>query len=367
MPEPSGARVVPGSLARNGATIRDAAGVDAKLAFELAPYVTAVAVAADPDGDGRWSAGEEITVWVAFSADVTVDTGEGTPTLGLLVAARQRRAAYVDGSGTRTLRFSYAVPAAAAAVHAVLVEADSLTAGGGTIRAETGHHAELAHAGADRSGSSPDAEPDPQPVPGPEVAVVLSVADARATEGVDATLDFVVSLERAAAAPVAVSYVTVDRTARAGEDYAPARGRLTFAAGETERTVPVAVLDDAHDEGEETLLLVLYLADGAAVAHGEATGTIENADPLPGAWLARFGRTAAGNVVAAVGERLRGGGQTQATVAGQRLGEADAAAVAAVQAGYERAWGGAAAGGAGCRIRRARWRCASWWRAARSA
>ena len=183
------ARVVPGSLARNGATIRDAAGVDAKLAFELAPYVTAVAVAADPDGDGRWSAGEEITVWVAISADVTVDTGEGTPTLGLLVAARQRRAAYVDGSGTRTLRFSYAVPAAAAAVHAVLVEADSLTAGGGTIRAETGRDAELAHAGADRSGSPPDAEPDPEPVPGPEVAVALSVADARATEGVDATLD----------------------------------------------------------------------------------------------------------------------------------------------------------------------------------
>ena len=77
---------------------------------------------------------------------------------------------------------------------------------------------------------------------------------------------------------------------------------------------------------------------GARMAHGEATGTIENADPLPGAWLARFGRTAAGHVVAAVGERLRGGGQTQATVAGQRLGGADAAAVAAAQAGYERAW-----------------------------
>ena len=67
-------------------------------------------------------------------------------------------------------------------------------------------------------------------------------------------------------------------------------------------------------------------------------GTIENADPLPAAWLARFGRTAGGHVLAAVGERLRGGGQTQATVAGQRLQGADAAAVAAAQAAYERAW-----------------------------
>ena len=48
------------------------------------------------------------------------------------------------------------------------------------------------------------------------------------------------------------------------------------------------------------------------------------------------GRTAAGQVLAAVGERLRGGGQTQATVAGQRLGAAAAAAEA--QAAYERAW-----------------------------
>ena len=30
---------------------------------------------------------------------------------------------------------------------------------------------------------------------------------------------------------------------------------------------------------------------GAVIADGEATGTIENADPMPSAWLVRFGRT----------------------------------------------------------------------------
>ena len=100
----------------------------------------------------------------------------------------------------------------------------------------------------------------------------------------------------------------------------------------------VAVLDDAHDEGDEKMGLVLYRASGAIRDDYVAVGTIENADPLPAAWLARFGRTAAGQVLAAVGERLRGGGQTQATVAGQRLQAADAAAVAEAQAGYERAW-----------------------------
>ena len=167
---------------------------------------------------------------------------------------------------------------------------------------------------------------------------MLSVADARVREARGAALAFAVTLDRAASGPVTVAYATADRTARAGSDYVARQGKLTFAAGRTERTVRVPVLDDVVDEGEETLVLRLTKASGARIADGEAVGTIENADPLPAAWLARFGRTAAGQVLAAVGERLRGGGQPQATVAGRRLQGADAEAVAEAQAAYERAW-----------------------------
>ena len=66
----------------------------------------------------------------------------------------------------------------------------------------------------------------------------------------------------------------------------------------------MTVLDDAHDEGEETLTLQLSNPSGARVADDEATGTIENTDPLPRALLARFGRTAAVHVVEHVEERL---------------------------------------------------------------
>ena len=55
------------------------------------------------------------------------------------------------------------------------------------------------------------------------------------------------------------------------------------------------MLDDVHDEGEETMTLT----------DGEATGTIKNHDPLPRALLARFGRTAAAHVVERVEERLQ--------------------------------------------------------------
>ena len=149
----------------------------------------------------------------------------------------------------------------------------------------------------------------------------LTVADARAKEGTDETIDFTVSLSRATRAAVTVAYATADGTATAGSDYTATSGTLTFAAGETEQTVSVPVLDDAHDEGEETLTLRLTNATGAVIADGEATGTIKNTDHLQRAWLARFGRTAATHVTDAVGDRLRGtpGQGSHLTVGGYRL------------------------------------------------
>ena len=132
----------------------------------------------------------------------------------------------------------------------------------------------------------------------------LSVADARASEGVDEAVAFRVSLSRAAPGTVTVDYATRDGTAVAGEDYTATQGTLEFAPGELEKTVSVPILDDALDEGEETFLLRLSNAQGAAVADGEATGTIENSDPLQKMWLSRFGRTVAGHVTEAVSGRL---------------------------------------------------------------
>ncbi len=150
--------------------------------------------------------------------------------------------------------------------------------------------------------------------------VALSVADARAREGEDATIDFAVTLSRAASAAVSVAYATADGTATAGADYTRTSGKLRFAPGETVKTVSVPVLDDAHDEGEETFILRLSAASGAVIADGEATGTIENTDPLQRAWLARFGRTVAEQVLEAVGGRIEGkASAAQVTLGGREV------------------------------------------------
>ena len=134
--------------------------------------------------------------------------------------------------------------------------------------------------------------------------VALSVKDARVQEAVGATVAFAVTLSRAAADPVTVGYATRNGSARAGEDYAAASGTLTFEAGESSKTVAVEVLDDAHDEGEETFVLALSNVSGARLENAEATGTIENTDLLPAALLARFGRASAQHVVEHVEARM---------------------------------------------------------------
>ena len=177
-------------------------------------------------------------------------------------------------------------------------------------------------------------------VPGP----ALSVADARAEEGTDATLDFAVTLVPARTAAVTVEYATADGTATAGSDYTATSGTLTFAAGETQKTVSVPVLDDDTDEGSETLTLRLSNAQGANIADGEATGTITNSDAIPKAWLARFGRTVTGQVLDAVQDRLaapRAAG-AEASLAGLAMpswkaGDGEAAAAAAAEREAEEA------------------------------
>ena len=161
----------------------------------------------------------------------------------------------------------------------------------------------------------------PQPVVG---QAAFSVADASVTEAAGALLAFTVLLDRAVQAAdgtVSVDYATRDVTATAGADYTAASGTLTFAVGDQQKTVNVTVLEDAHDDGGETLELVLSNAVGASITDGTGTGTIDNSDPMPQAWLARFGRAVAEQVLDGVRERLeapRALGQ-EVSLAGQTL------------------------------------------------
>ena len=147
----------------------------------------------------------------------------------------------------------------------------------------------------------------------------LSVEDAEVMEAANAKLDFEVTLSRAVSGPVTVAYATSNGTATAGSDYTQTSGVLTFEAGDTTKTVSVPVLDDAHDEGSETLTFTLSNPSGAYLADGVATGIINNSDPMPRAWMVRFGRTVGSHLVDALDQRLEGSTSSHVTVGGINL------------------------------------------------
>ncbi len=107
----------------------------------------------------------------------------------------------------------------------------------------------------------------------------LSVSDA---EGGEADiLEFVVTLEETLELAATVDYATSDGTAVAGEDYESGSGTLTFAPGESARTVSVSPLDDDYDESAETFHITLSSPENATLGRATATGTVFDDDRSP--------------------------------------------------------------------------------------
>ena len=139
------------------------------------------------------------------------------------------------------------------------------------------------------------------------------------------SLDFRVFLSRILRQTVRIDYATSDGTATAGLDYRATSGTLTFRPGETTKTISVPVFDDSHDEDTERLTLTLSNprpASRVRLDDATAEGVIANADPMPKAWIGRFGRTVAEQVLDAVDTRMRAkpAPGVQARLAGQRIG-----------------------------------------------
>jgi len=75
---------------------------------------------------------------------------------------------------------------------------------------------------------------------------------------------------------VSVQFYTANRTAVAGQDYSGVIGTLVFAAGQTNKTFTIPILDDALIEGNEIVTLILTNATGGAtLAGGTNSATVD--------------------------------------------------------------------------------------------
>ncbi|HWB00461.1 MAG TPA: cellulose binding domain-containing protein [Pirellulales bacterium] len=108
----------------------------------------------------------------------------------------------------------------------------------------------------------------------------LTVGDVSMAEGNSAQTNmvFTVALSAASAQTVSVQYATANGTATAGSDYVGASGTLTFAPGQTSKTISVAINGDTTIEPDENFTLTLSNAVNATLGRTSATGTITNDD-----------------------------------------------------------------------------------------
>jgi len=84
------------------------------------------------------------------------------------------------------------------------------------------------------------------------------------------------------AGSVTVNYASANDTATAGSDYTAVAGVLTFADGETQKTVLIPTTDDAFYEGSEQFRFLLSNASGTAGVNTPSTNvTINDNDPAP--------------------------------------------------------------------------------------
>ena len=114
--------------------------------------------------------------------------------------------------------------------------------------------------------------------------VVLSVTSVEHTEGDVGTTNFVflASLSGGTTVPVIVTFATADGTATVvNNDYIGQTGTLTFAAGETSKSITIAVVGGLLVEPNETFSLNLNRVSGPTNATATGIGTITNDDGIP--------------------------------------------------------------------------------------
>lgn len=108
----------------------------------------------------------------------------------------------------------------------------------------------------------------------------ISISDVTQAEGTGANSDFnfTVTLSNPSYQTVTVDYSTADGTATAPSDYIVQSGTVTFAPGETTKTITVQVVGDSVDEPNETFTVNLSNPKNATIADGSGTGTIQDDD-----------------------------------------------------------------------------------------
>ena len=113
---------------------------------------------------------------------------------------------------------------------------------------------------------------------GPQVGDIL-VDDITVAEGSNGVVNanFIIRLTGPSTQTISVDFATQEGTALAGQDYVATHGTVTFAPGETSKTVTVLVTGDGPPEEDEVFTLGLSNASSGIIRRGSGSCVITEA------------------------------------------------------------------------------------------
>lgn len=251
----------------SGATIADSEATGTirndDVAAPVLPTVSVGNVSIAEGNSGTTAASFAVSLSAASASAVTVNysTVNGTAAAGSDYAAKTGTVTFAPGETQKTISIDVSGDTSVESDETYIVRLAN--ASGATI------------ATADGTGTIRNDDTAP-------VLPTLSIAGVTVTEGNSGSTNaaFLVTLSAASTSAVTVNYSTANGTATAGSDYTAASGALTFAPGETQKTVTVAVVGDTATESTETYTVGLASASGATIATASATGTIIDNDTV---------------------------------------------------------------------------------------
>ena len=119
---------------------------------------------------------------------------------------------------------------------------------------------------------TPTATPTPTPTPTPTQPASLQFSSASYNVSEDGgSITITVNRSGSTAGTVGVTYSTLDVTASGSSDYTGVAGTLTFAPGESSKTITISILDDTINEGNETFNVILSGVSNASLGNPSVT------------------------------------------------------------------------------------------------
>jgi Calx-beta domain-containing protein len=228
------------------------------LAPSAAPELSILDVVVPEGNTGTTQAVFTVTLSPAGSEPVTVDyaTIDGSATAG---------SDYVATTGTLTFPVGQTVLTISVPINGDLADEPDEQF---SLLLSNAQHATIARS----TGLATITDDDPVPT--------LSAGDVTVAEGQAGTVNavFNVTMGGLSGQSVSVQYATAPNSATAGVDYVTTSGTLTFAPGQTSRTVTVPVNGDVADEADETFFLNLSSPLNATILDGQGLGTILDDD-----------------------------------------------------------------------------------------